>query len=216
MSWNVCGWNDNNAKCREAVVLGMNCDIIVLQETHLNKDGLIKIPGYVSDKKFFHNRKETNIRAKKNYGGVAFLFKHEMFLYFDIQVVDKSVDGIIAIKLVNNVTDYSIIVVGCYLRPEQSVWGRNAVGFFADLLELIYMYPDIDAMYICGDLNSRIGSKQDYISVIDDVRERKVIDFTVNSHGGTFQEFLIDARYCIVNGRIDADNDNFTFVHSRG
>ena len=78
------------------------------------------------------------------------------------------------------------------------------------------MYSELDAMYICGDLNSRVGNKVDNISLIDNLSDRQVLDYTVNSHGTALQEFLLDARCCIVNGRVTPEKNEFTFVHQRG
>ena len=212
----MSGWSENNAFCKQSVIIGLNCDVLVLQETHLKKDCIIQIPGYVSEPRFFHNRSQTNVRARKGYGGVAILFKNDVYQYYDIELLDKSKDGLIAVKLTKKMTGYSFVIAGCYLPPEQSVWGRDAVGFYAHLLHLIHMYAELDAFYICGDLNSRIGCKVDNISIIDKLSERQVLDFSVNSHGASLHEFLLDSRCCIINGRITPERNEFTFVHQRG
>ena len=190
--------------------------MVILQETHLRNNEIINISGYISDPQFFNNRKESNIRARKGYGGVAILFRSEVYKFYNVKLIDRSFDGIIAVELCNKVTHFSIIVIGCYLPPEQSVWGRDAVSFYTHLLNFVYEYSDVDALYICGDLNSRIGNKSDYIVEIDDIGDRDVIDFTVNNHGTALQEFLIDSRFCIINGRVSPADNNFTFVHPRG
>ena len=64
------------------------------------------------------------------------------------------------------------------------------MGYYAHLLNLAHMYSELDAMYICGDLNSRVGNKVDNISLIDNLSDRQVLDYTVNSHGTALQEFL--------------------------
>ncbi len=77
------------------------------------------------------------------------------------------------------------------------------------------MACDADAMFICGDMNGRVGSAQDSIVHVDDIPERKFID------GGKYQldrsliEFLKESSFCVVNGRIEG-NDGFTFVSARG
>lgn len=216
LSWNVCGWTQNNAKNREAIVLGLKCDIVVLQETHLKNENIVVVPGYRCDPTFFNNRKEANIRGRKGYGGVAMLFKNEMFDIFNVKLLDKTRDGVIVVRLEHKFTHYTVILIGCYLPPEQSTWGRDAVGFYAHLLNIIYNYSESDAIYICGDFNSRIGNKKDYIDVIDNLSQRNVLDSTVNNHGICLHDFLLDSCYCIVNGRISPEADNFTFLHSRG
>lgn len=216
MSWNVGGWTNNNGWSRECVVVGLNCDIVVLQETHLIGDSKLNVPGYLCEKMYFHNRKNTHVRAKKGFGGVAFLFKHSFLLYHTVNVIDKTIDGLIIVKVTRKCSDYCFIVAGCYLPPEQSVWGRDAVNFYAHILHIVYQYSDVDAFYICGDLNSRIGNKNDFIHGIDEIDERDTIDYTLNNHGTALHEFLLDSRFCVVNGRVSRENNNFTFVHPRG
>ncbi len=66
----------------------------------------------------------------------------------------------------------------------------------------MYEFPDVDATYICGDFNSRMGNKQDVISEIDNVCERKAIDLGVNKHRTVLNEFLLDGKLCTFNGRL--------------
>ena len=77
----------------------------------------------------------------------------------------------------------------------------------------MYLYADVDAMYIMGDLNSRFGDNQEHIEGIDlKVPSRKVLDVGKNKHGDLLIDFLKDGQLCIVNGRVNPENDNFTFV----
>ena len=216
MSWNLGGWTVGNSIFREAVITGLKCDIVVVQETHLKHDNIISVPGYLCDKTFFNNRKVTHNRAKKGYGGVAILFHNDFLKDFDIELIDKTIDGLIVVKVTKKESSYKFMLAGCYLPPEQSVWGRDAEGFYAHILHLIYQYSDVDAFYVCGDLNSRIGKKIDYIENIDNISGRNVIDFVQNSHGAALHDFLVDARFCIVNGRVTPEYNNFTFIHPRG
>ncbi|CAC5356045.1 unnamed protein product [Mytilus coruscus] len=63
--------------------------------------------------------------------------------------------------------------------------------------------------------NSRVSDIEDYIQGIDLLPERNVVDFTPNSYGDLFCEFLSNINCCILNGRNFFNND-FTFVSSRG
>ncbi len=56
-------------------------------------------------------------------------------------------------------------------------------------------------MYMCGDLNSRIGDMVDYIEGIDSISERHVIDFDINSYGDNLIEFPTNSSSCVVNSR---------------
>lgn len=109
------------------------------------------------------------------------------------------------------------MIIAVYLSPENSVWGRDSVNFFAHLEHIIYTCPDVDDVIITGDINSRIGDSLDYIPGIDEVRPRIHIDTYKNLHGNSFIDFLLNTRMFICNGRITPQFDNFTFIEpSRG
>ena len=165
---------------------------------------------------FFHNRSETHINARKSYGGVAAIFKLDVYNEYDIDVVDKSVDGLMILRFTHKLTDYAFLLACCYLPPEQSVWGRDAVHFFSHILSHLYNYCDDDAFYLCGDLNSKLGKMSDFIPEVDKIEPRICIDNSTNKHGSVFQDFLLDAKCCVINGRVCPANDNYTFVSTRG
>lgn len=79
------------------------------------------IPEVEGYKLFLHNRSVTNIRAPKNYGGVGFVIKNNIIDEFTVNIVDKSCDGILAIELIDKISGYSIMLVSCYLPPENSI-----------------------------------------------------------------------------------------------
>ncbi len=102
------------------------------------------------------------------------------------------------------------------LSPESSTWGRNADLYFGHLLALLYTVTDkVDSIYICGDVNSRIGDLKDYVEG-DDISPCMVLDTSVNKQGHTFMEFLKDSKCCILNGRLNPENDNFISISVRG
>jgi hypothetical protein len=47
----------------------------------------------------------------------------------------------------------------------------------------VHLYTEADAIYICGDLNSRIGRLDDYINDVDDIPSRVALDGFVNHPG---------------------------------
>ena len=139
-----------------------------------------------------------------------------MFSHFNFSVLDRSYDGILCISVVSKETDYSIAIFCTYLPPESSTWGRDATGFYAHLLAEIYTLSEYDSIILCGDLNSRIGKTNDVISGLDNIPQRSPIDQTTNQHGHTFIEFLNDSKFCVLNGRLCSENDDFTSVSTRG
>ena len=42
------------------------------------------------------------------------------------------------------------------------------------------------------------------------------MDMNVNKHGHTFMEFLKDSKCCILNGRLNPENNHFTSISVRG
>ena len=101
------------------------------------------------------------------------------------------------LMLRKKVSDVRIMIYSCYLPPENS---RNAKEFFGQMLTQIYMHNYVDYIFICGDVNGRIGNLRDFVVESDDRSEWTVIDKEVNGHGKSFIDFLKDARCCVVNG----------------
>ena len=72
-------------------------------------------------------------------------------------------------------------------------------------------------MVFCGDYNGRIGKCDDVnLDVDKDVVKRISIDTVKNAHGDTLLEFIADGKLVLLNGRVDPNNDNYTFILSRG
>ena len=72
------------------------------------------------------------------------------------------------------------MIYSVYLPLENSPWGQNATDFYSYLLGQIYLLADKDAIFICGDLNSKIGEISDIISDIEGIPRRTVIDKSLN------------------------------------
>lgn len=105
------------------------------------------------------------------------------------------------LKYLNRMDDSSFIVFSCYLPPENSTRGRDAQSFFSHLLAHIYLNEDCDAIFLSGDFNSRIGSLSDSLNDIDCIPKTKPMDKSINQHGHEFIDFLIEAKFCVLNGR---------------
>ncbi|XP_060556851.1 uncharacterized protein LOC132717406 [Ruditapes philippinarum] len=153
-------------------------------------------------------------RAPKPSGGVGILVKKWVVETYEISIVDKSYDGILALKFDNHDIDTSVIVFSCYLPPENSVWGRDSQSFFAHLLALIYTYENCDFMFIGADFNARIGSLSDVLEDCDSIPPRVVLDKKVNQHGHSLIEFLNDTKFCVLNNRFS--HDNYTSISVKG
>lgn len=87
--------------------------------------------------------------------------------------------------------------------------------FFAHLVTQMYNL-EVDAIYICGDFNCRIADKADGIEGLDNIPPRVALYLVCNSHGDSFLDFLRDSKCCILNGRLNVNDDHFTSVSVRG
>ncbi len=66
------------------------------------------------------------------------------------------------------VSDYTFLLISCYLPPDKSFWGQDATGFFSHILSIMYRFCDVHAIYIMGYMNSCIGNKMDIdVTVLD-------------------------------------------------
>ena len=130
-----------------------NADICCICETHLGGESGIIIDGY---EWYGHNRQVKHKYAPKMSGGVGILVKHCISCYYHVNIIDKSVDGVLGISFVGKYTDISICIFVCYLPPESSVWGRDALSFFAHLVSQIYAGGHYDHVFMCGDFNARL------------------------------------------------------------
>jgi len=191
----------------------VNSDIYCFSETHLPHDGNIQIENYVS---FMNNRLLRHRKAPKASGGVAMLVKDTVFNDFSVRVIDKEVDGILGLEFTNKNSGFFFVVFSCYLSPDNSVWGMDPTSFFSHLISQIYLNCEADFLVVCGDLNGRIGNSSDYVEGIDDIASRKHIDNIKSGHGEAVIDFVKDSRLAILNGRLNPEKDNFTFVSSRG
>ena len=87
--------------------------------------------------------------------------------------------------------------------------------YFDQLLSNIYEYQKLGKFCIMGDFNARISDVSDYIEGVDNLPCRNVVDFTKNTHGDIFCDFLVNSNCCVLNGRHSISND-FTCISSKG
>ena len=164
-----------------------------------------------------HNRSSKHIKARKCSGGVGMLVNNKILQDFKFSVLDMSFEGILSVKFCHKFTDFSFIVICCYLPPENSVWGRDSDKLFSHLTSELYTYSYADCIIICGDLNARTGCSQDIIPEIDfEIAPRFNLDETVNSHRKSLIDFLKTTKFSIINGRITPNKDNFTYITTKG
>jgi len=96
-------------------------------------------------------------------------------------------------------SDFKFNVCVSYLPPENSTRQVDKDAFFDTLISQVYEYQNSGQFLICGDFNSICGDEDDYITGIDDLCPRDVVDFKCNSYCNAFIDFLISVNCCILN-----------------
>lgn len=195
-SININGWTEKSKELKEKICKHGNPDVICISETHLSENEEINIEGY----RFYGHHRVA--RHQRRSGGVAIMIKNQVFLEFSVRPVPPTYDGILAVSLKQNKTDYEMLVIVNYLPPCNSEYGRDPEEFFGKLLLINYMSNTIDAIFMCGDFNSRIGTIQDVNDDSLNIPTRTSVDNTVNSHGRCLLDFLNDSMCCVLNGRL--------------
>ncbi len=196
-----------NSVLRTSIIQNFNYDIWSISETYLEGDQKIDIVNY---EWIVHNRATMNIQAPKTFGGSGLLFKIALYDTYNVQVLDKSHDGILIVCFQDKQTYISFVISSCYFPPYWSIYA-NATNVFAHILSQIYLHQDADLIVMCGDLNGRIGKLPDATD-IDNLPNRISLEDTVKGHGESQIEFLNDGRLYVLNGRFDPKQDNYTCI----
>ena len=128
----------------------------------------------------------------------------------------------------------NMIIIFAYIPPFGSVYYEDSEENGMDNLRneinrLSSLYPS-DSILVMGDLNSRIGTKQDYIEdnvenvssmewyTVDKFKmQRKSRDKEVNMYGKSLLEMCVENDMHVLNGRCGDDVEgNFTFINQNG
>ena len=199
--------------CREKCIKHCDLDIVGIAETHLRRNESLLIPGY---KWIGNNRTSLHVRAKTGSGGVGFLVKESCLTTYNVSILNQTREDVLWILCSHKFDGTSLCFCVCYLPPVDSPRGVNAEEFYDLLLQEIYEYQLRGKIIICGDFNSRIGAEHDFIQGVDVLPERLVVDYTLNSHGQTLLDFLINGNLCILNGRCGPQSNEYTCVSNKG
>ncbi len=119
-------------------------------------------------------------------------------------------------KLVHKVSNETgMVACVCYLPPENSTRHVDASDFFDTLLLQIHNYHVDDITYVCGDFNGRCGNLLDYVEGVDSVENREILDSVINQQGRLLVDFMINANYCMLNGRKKPQKDYIFYSKPR-
>ncbi len=188
-------------------------DIVCISETHLAAQEILEIENYTW---YGNNRALIHKNAKRFYGGVGILMKTVLLNFYDVAVIDKCYTDVLTLKLTNKFSNDTLLLICAYLPPETSSWGTNAIDFYQYLLSISYAQCDCDMIVMTGDFNSRLGNMSDFIKNVDNIEMRSVIDKSINKHGRECIQFLLESKFCVVNGRVTPEHDNFTSISVKG
>ena len=134
VSWNVNSWTDNNCDLRQKVLNYLVADVIVIVETKLKHDDIIKLHGY---QWFGSNRKSQLRSARCGSGGIGFFQSYQLLESWEVTNIDASIDGLYIIGLDSKNCDCQLILCACYLSPETSTWGREVDVYFNHFTSVI-------------------------------------------------------------------------------
>lgn len=101
------------------------------------------------------------MKAFRVSGGVGLLVRSTLFQEYKIEIIEK-VDGIIGLSFQHKISGYCFVSFSCYLPSENSPCRRDASSFLDQLLNQIYPLSEVNVIYICRDLNARIGCMEDF------------------------------------------------------
>jgi exonuclease III len=197
-----------------------------LYESWTNSKSVISLNGYKS-----HNfyRKFQNRRARRNSGGIILLYKDH--LKDGINIIKNHHDTIIWIKLdhlfFNTAED--VYLCGAYIWGEESPANNFVdIDLFDTIEHDISVFNSLGCVVLCGDLNSRIGNKCDFIpfdcinNILDDpdydpdcTPVRASVDNVQNSNGIKLIDLCKSTSLRIANGRI-FNTSNYTFCSNNG
>ena len=161
-------------------MLYSEADIININESHLQGEDEIFIDQY---KWFGNNRLTRHVRAPTASGGVGMLVNQDLIKEYQVEIIDKY-EGILGLKFTHKISEFEFVVFSCYLPPENSPWGRDATSFFNHLLQQMYLNCNVDALFLVGDFNARVGNLKDFECNFQCLENRmNNVDQVINNHG---------------------------------
>ncbi len=241
LTWNVEGYmtKNNDEGCKNKLNVSyvnrilQKHDIICMNETwtNVNTEKDIHLSDFTP---FCSSRGQRNKKAYRDSGGVAILVRDNMLRFVSRQ--PNVYEDAIWLKLDKTLfgTTKDIYLGNIYLPPERSSSNITSDQDKYDLIEReIQLFLNKGSVLICGDLNSRTGTKLDhipfdsrdtfinlppsYLPDSDTIKKRCNLDSTVNNYGKKLLDICIGNALQIINGRTCGDFfGNFTCLKYNG
>lgn len=233
IAWNIRGLVEtvdglraNKLQIPEIIKELSKYDIVFLQETHLheNSDEFV-LPGF---SKPIHYYRQKRGKAWKASGGISVLIKEELRQH--VRCLPKSNSDLVWLEFkADNDENDTLYIASTYIPPENSSYGRDHTGAIWDRLQSdVDYYATRGKIIVCGDLNARTGSLEDFITMdrvsnhyhlppdytYDNARKRISMDKTVTKYGKHFVEMCLNNRMTILNGRTLGDLEGKYTCHT--
>ena len=227
LSWNIKGFREtidgtriNKFKEAEIIDLFSKYDIVVCQETHMDREDTkdLLIPGFAPG---VHYCRQRRAKAQKASGGISVFIKEHIRKQFKFLPQSNSDIVWMMLKAANTSTDPTLTYIGCvYIPPQSSSYGKDHTQHIWDQLERdTELFSTKGNVILCGDFNARTGNLDDFIQMDDDnniynmpsyyiadtVHKRHSSDRIVQKCGRKLIKICTDNNMYILNGRTLGD-----------
>lgn len=205
-------------------------DVILLSETwrHQKSVGNIKLNGYNEPEELL--RKIQPKRGRKE-GGIVIYIRENLTDF--VKVVKKVNTDIVWLCIKGECLQINddVFLAKTYIPPDKSTHHAKLEECIFNTLERdCANYAKTGKILVCGDLNGRIGSKEDYISSTNEhlsgifnsgedhsfETPRLWIDSKTNAQGNKLLGLCKSQKLCVANGRFGDKSNRFTFKNAQG
>ncbi len=233
LTWNIEGLfkgNLNKLDVPQIRKIITQFDIVCLQETWYGNK--FDISGY---KTLVASRSQQHKNRWRDSGGIAILIRNNIWKQCHVKEQKSASDDFLWLKLDKRgfKLKNDLFLCTSYLIPEKSsIFSWKDLNVCELLEKDVTKYSKFGDIYICGDLNARTSTLQDYVPLdgfdqghhsssnylpdnFDRVRNNS--DVTKNIYGTWLTDLCISTKLCILNGRCTGDlSGKFTCYRPKG
>ena len=131
-------------------------DVISVNETHLPGNNKL-MPNPLNFQCIWYNCTTKNRKSPHNFGRVGFLINKQIMQVYTVEICGKTVDGLLAIMLENKYTTYKIMIMTCYIPPENSIYGRDSSVQLDQIEHIVEIYSQkYNVLYVMDGFNAKL------------------------------------------------------------